>query len=210
VYDLHARGSQGQRRRARPRITPPNDLDRDAIAPHDRNKRETIVLNRLIFLAAGISAIAASPAAAADPAFAAHPSPLYAGKAVQPAFKGAQRPYAAYRTRIRQSVAAGVGFGGHYALAVIGCGTGCRFGYITDLKTGIVHDLPVGGEDYRTLLYRARPDSRLLQTQWERHDKDGAFTGCALQDFVWNGKAFAPLGPRRNTSDECPNWDEPA
>ncbi len=151
-----------------------------------------------------------SAATAAEPSFGSYPAKVYAGPTTPPAFQGAQRPYAQYRTRIRQSLSAGVGFGGHYALAVIGCGTGCRFGYITDLKTGIVHDLPLGGEDYRTLLYRARPDSRLLQTQWERYGGDGAFAGCALQDFVWNGKTFRPLGAPRTTDEECPAWDDAA
>jgi len=146
--------------------------------------------------------------AQAATSFAAYPAPVYMGKAVTPAFKGAQRPYANYRTRIRQSIAAGPGFGGHYALAVIGCGAGCRFGYITDLKTGIVHDLPLGGEDYPTLLYQARPDSRLLQTQWERPDSGGASAGCSLQDFVWTGTAFRPLGGPRTTDENCPPWDD--
>lgn len=178
------------------------------MAPHVQNKQETIVREFLALLAILIVSVPAPPAMAVEAVFSEYPAPRYAGKAMQPVFRGAQQPYGLYRTRIRQSVAAGVGFGGHYALAVIGCGAGCRFGYITDLKTGIVRDLPLGGEDYPSLLYRARPDSRLLQAQWERHDKDGAFAGCALQDFAWTGKTFERLGPLRSTNGDCPSWDD--
>lgn len=156
------------------------------------------------FAAAAIS-VAASVAQTAE--FSAYSAPVYKGPVTQPAFRGAQRPYATYRTRIRAAVAAGPAFGGHYALAVIGCGASCRFGYITDLQTGIVYDLPHGGEEYFGILYRARADSRLLQMQWPVLNKDYAPVGCALEDSVWTGKAFRSLGVRR-TAGDCPDWDD--
>jgi hypothetical protein len=161
---------------------------------------------RVLFLAVLCAAmIGAGSTRAAE--FSAYPAPVYNGPVTQPGFKGPQRDYATYRTRIRASVANGAQFAGHYALAVVGCGTSCRFGFITDLKTGIVSDLPHGGEDYYGILYRARPDSRLLQTQWRLLDEEYAFVGCALEDFVWTGKAFRSLGVRRAAGD-CPDWDD--
>lgn len=139
--------------------------------------------------------------------FSTYPATVYEGPVTQPAFRGAQRPYANFRTRIRASVAAGAAFGGHYAVAVIGCGTSCRHGYITDLRTGIVYDLPHGGEEYDGILYRLRPDSRLLQTQWRLRDKEYNPVGCGLEEFVWTGKAFRSLGFRRTPGD-CPDWDD--
>jgi hypothetical protein len=92
-------------------------------------------------------------------------------------------------------------------MAIIGCGAGCRVGYMTDLKTGLVYDLPLGGEEYPTLLYRARPDSRLLQSQWEAPGNDGGPPPCAFQDFLWTGKAFRPLAAPRRAP--CRAWDDP-
>ena len=155
-------------------------------------------------LAAAFAWLTTSAASAAE--FSAYPAPVYKGPITQPAFHGAQREYATFRTRIRASVAAGPAFGGHYALAIIGCGAGCRFGYITDLKTGLVYDLPLGGEEYPAVLYRARSDSRLLQTQWELSGTNGEAPLCAFQDFVWTGAAFKSLAaPQRHA---CVAWDD--
>lgn len=170
-----------------------------------KNKMET-GMRGLALVFGMLVGLSATANAATPEEFSAYPTVVYAGKPVTPTFKGAQRPYVSYRTRIRQSVAAGPRFGGHYALAVIGCGAGCRFGYITDLRTGTVHDLPLGGEDYPTLLYRARADSRLLQTQWEPPGAAGE--GCALQNFVWTGKAFRPVDKPQLTTEPCPLWND--
>lgn len=138
---------------------------------------------------------AVSQARAAE--FSAYPAPIYRGPVKPPAFAGPQREYAMYRTRIRGSVAQGPAFGGHYALAVIGCGAGCRFGYVTDLRSGIVHDLPLGGEDYPVIEYTARADSRLLKARWELRSQDDGAPECAFEEFIWTGQGFTPLGKRR-------------
>lgn len=156
-----------------------------------------------LLLAASLAAAllhAASQAHAAE--FSAYPAPIYRGPIKAPSFAGAQREYAMYRTRIRESVAEGPAFGGHYALAVIGCGAGCRFGYVTDLKSGIVHDLPLGGEDYPVIEYTARADSRLLKAQWELRTQDEGAPECAFEEFIWTGHVFTRLGKRRTGSCE--------
>lgn len=146
------------------------------------------------------SVVSARPNAATS--FAAYPATPYREPVRAPAFRGPQRAYGAYRTKIRQSVRDGARFGGHYAVAVIGCGAGCRFGYLTDLRTGLVYELPHGGEEYVEISYRVRADSRLLKTQWVRMSKDYDRIGCAMEDFLWTGKAFRSLS-RRSTADEC-------
>jgi hypothetical protein len=53
-----------------------------------------------------------------------------------------------HRTAIRESLANGVNFAGHYVVAEWGCGTGCREFVIVDVKTGIVYDPPFAEVDY--------------------------------------------------------------
>jgi hypothetical protein len=164
-------------------------------------------MRTLVILVAAVGMLwAQSGATARRPSrdFAAYPAVLYHGPAKQPGFGGSQRPYAEYRTRIRASVAEGVRFGGHYAVMVAGCGTSCRFGFMTDVRTGLVYDLPHGGEDYVEIVYRVHPDSRLLRAHWVRMSKDYDRIGCVFEDFVWTGKAFRSLG-RRTTADDCPD-----
>jgi hypothetical protein len=162
----------------------------------------TLAIAAAITLAFG--ACAGQAEAATDADFSAYPAAVFKGPATQPSFRGRQAVYRGFRTRIRESLRAGPAFAGHYAVAVIGCGTSCRFGYITDLKTGLVYDLPYGGEEYFQILYRVRPDSRLLQTQWQPFEDEGKPNACHLEDFLWTGHGFKSLGQR--TQAECPDW----
>ena len=164
----------------------------------------TMRLAILAFAAIGLTTIAAAaPGQLGQHDFGAYPAPAYRGTVHAPAFRGSQRPYAAYRTMIRRSLARGVQFSGRYAVAFIGCGASCRFAYMTDLSTGLVCDMPNGGEEYPGVLYQVRSDSRLLQTQWETSTSNGP-PGCALEDFIWTGKSFRSLGVRRQST--CPDW----
>lgn len=45
-----------------------------------------------------------------------------------------------FPTRIREQLAEGVNFSGHYAITTAGCGTECQLNIITDVKTGRVID----------------------------------------------------------------------
>jgi hypothetical protein len=89
-----------------------------------------------------------------------------------------------YRTVIREAVAAGPNFAGHFAIAHWGCGTGCQDFVIIDVKTGAVldpksyevgyhypqqQDYDPGWECYSDFLTYRR-DSRLLIVE-----------GCLLQ-----------------------------
>jgi len=79
-----------------------------------------------------------------------------------------------YRTSIREQLhEAGINFGGHYTIAVMGCGTGCSITAIVDARNGVAYFPRVldgwsvepgvyefkEDEDVRTF----RADSRLLK-----------------------------------------------
>ena len=72
---------------------------------------------------------------------------IYRGPIVLPDFKGRDKAFANYRTRISEEMKTGPNFAGHYALVIIGCGTACRFAYVADVSTGQVYDFPYGGEE---------------------------------------------------------------
>ena len=106
------------------------------------------------------------------PDFKEYPADVYAGKPA-PLNLRSNRLARTYRTRIRQQLnERGINFAGHYAIAVMGCGTGCSITAIVDARNGNAYfpreldgwyvepgvDL-AEGEDVRT----ARTDSRLLK-----------------------------------------------
>lgn len=45
-----------------------------------------------------------------------------------------------YRTRLRQGLAEGPNFNGHYNVVIFGCGSGCQYSKIVDIETGRVTD----------------------------------------------------------------------
>jgi hypothetical protein len=55
-----------------------------------------------------------------------------------------------FRTVIREGVAEGVNFAGHYILVDWGCGTGCNQFVIVNAKTGTVYDPPFHWVDFHT------------------------------------------------------------
>src|SRR5438105_4871596 len=78
--------------------------------------------------------------------------PLYRGQHAKPNFKSDPGSIQ-YRTRIREGIAGQVNFAGQYAIVIFGCGTDCIGGFLVDVRTGSISDLPLGGEDnYRLTL----------------------------------------------------------
>ncbi|HUK88462.1 MAG TPA: hypothetical protein VLT85_12420 [Terriglobales bacterium] len=76
------------------------------------------------------------------PDFADYPvKEVYKGKPVPP--RPVTRYQRLYRTRIRESVAQGVNFAGHYVVATWGCGTGCMEFAVADAVSGRVYDPPM-------------------------------------------------------------------
>jgi hypothetical protein len=131
-----------------------------------------------------------------------YPVEIYTGPIAQPDFSGKASNYAQYKTRISDALRGGVNFSGTMAIAVFGCGTGCIMGYATDLRSGNVYDLPVGGEDYTQLILTYKPNSSLIQAQWTGADSD--HPTCVHAFFQWTGAKFNPL-QKREIAGECPD-----
>lgn len=121
------------------------------------------------------------------------------GAPVAPDFGGRDADYRSMRTRIREAVAAGVSYAGHYAMVEAGCGTSCRFAMVVDLRTGEVGGFPYGGEEnyQMTLLYR--PDSRLLKVRWRDPARREV---CIEQDMLIEGMDWQVLDERAVPSND--------
>jgi hypothetical protein len=81
----------------------------------------------------------------AEPDFQSFPvGQIYKGRTHFPDFRGRDREFARFRTRIRNGLKEGPDFAGRYSIVEIGCGTGCRRVFIADNRTGKVFDFPRG------------------------------------------------------------------
>lgn len=115
---------------------------------------------------------------------------VYQGPVRLPDFKGIDREYSGFRTRIKDEMKTGPNFAGHYAIIVIGCGTGCTFGYIADVATGrVVARLPLGGEDAYMKDYSYNVKSNILNIDWVI-DVGNFDAPKASKSFTWDGTRF--------------------
>jgi hypothetical protein len=131
--------------------------------------------------------------------------PVYRGPAAGPNFKSLKGSLF-YKTRIREGFKNGVNFAGHYALVIFGCGTGCRGGYLIDIRSGRIFDFPLGGEENYELTLDYRPNSRLLKTSWEAvADKEPYTATCVHQEFLLTGNVFKLLSQSKTPGKECEN-----
>lgn len=140
----------------------------------------------------------------------------YAGPIVYPSFKGAQRDFAAYRTRLTDAVRSGPDFAGNIAVEAHGCGTGCVAYNFINVQSGFVvgHEPYGGGEEvsYDDLYYR--PDSALLfeSFMWseggEPDDAKPLTTRCVYNVYRWTGLKLVRLASDQrsveNDASECP------
>ena len=113
---------------------------------------------------------------------------------VAPSFKGKPAPPVlsdpatrGYRTRIREGVAKGIGFAGHFEVAVWGCGAGCLSFAIVDAVTGKVSFFPATISQEREAGERLtyKPDSRAVHVIGSLNEEDSADRW-----YVWNGDKF--------------------
>lgn len=102
-----------------------------------------------------------------------------------PDFSGRDEWARNFRTRIRDGLAAGPNFAGHFSMIEIGCGTSCRFAFVADVKNGEVFSFPYGGEEQYEMELLFNTDSRLVKVTWMR-DLDT----CTQQDLVFTGRDF--------------------
>lgn len=110
-------------------------------------------------------------------------------KTVLPDFKGRDRDFNSFRTRIREGMREGPNFAGHYSVIRIGCGAGCSFVIVADNKTGRPTNFPRGGEGNMYLDLDYHLDSRLLAAQWLDYDVGR----CFLEYFDFDRDAWKPL-----------------
>lgn len=111
------------------------------------------------------------------------------GQTRLPDFRGRDRDFNTFRTRIRAGMREGPNFAGHYSLIQIGCGTGCSFAIVADNRTGRPMNFPRGGEDNMYLDLEFQRDSRLLAAQWA---DDGAGR-CYVEFFDFDRDIWKPL-----------------
>lgn len=150
-------------------------------------------------IAAGANASAASNAVRKNPAD--FPvSGRFAGKTMLPDFKGRDRQFNSFRTRIRDGMRQGPSFAGHYTLIQIGCGMGCSFAIVADNKTGRPASFPRGGEANMYLALDYSLESRLLAAQWFSYDAGR----CFLEYFDFDRDEWKPLSRADiGNSDTC-------
>lgn len=108
---------------------------------------------------------------------------------VMPVFDGRDAWARSFRTRIRDGLAAGPNFAGHYTIIMFGCGASCRGYFLADAKNGQVFSLPFGGEASPETSIDFRDDSRLI---YARQVGD-TFEECALRAFEFDGAAFTEI-----------------
>ncbi|HEY6802932.1 MAG TPA: hypothetical protein VI306_05065 [Pyrinomonadaceae bacterium] len=135
--------------------------------------------------------------------------PVYRGPIAKPNFRSKPGSIR-LRTVIRNGLKEGVNFAGHYAIVGAGCGTGCSFAYLVDVKSGRIFDFPLGGEKNYSLETDYRPDSSLLKARWIGNTLDddnwSDHPMCVRQEFVLTGIAFKSLHQtktRMKTIEAC-------
>jgi hypothetical protein len=124
------------------------------------------------------------------------------GKAAAPRYVGEDAWAKDFRTRIKNGLAEGVTFGGHYSLVEIGCGSSCRTAIAIDRRNGDIIGFPRGGEDNYSMQLRFRPNSRLVQATWADMDADQ----CVLEFFEASKGKFTRVNEfrvARNGDDYC-------
>jgi hypothetical protein len=115
----------------------------------------------------------------------------YNGPAQLPDFRGRDRKYNGYRTRLTEAAKKGPNFAGRYRILKIGCGTGCTNNFIIDVATGEVFTVPVGGEEQQQVILKYDIGSRLLFAFYKVYNgKDSDKFECIEKRFAWDEKAF--------------------
>ncbi|WKU18321.1 hypothetical protein [Advenella alkanexedens] len=116
---------------------------------------------------------------------------VYQGPIVLPDFKGRDKEFSYYRTRIREEMKTGPNFAGHYAIVVIGCGTACRFAFMGDVANGQVYHFPYGGEENYGMDLRFNVKSNEVAVRWVSENN------CLQDHLVWNDYQFNNQGVLR-------------
>lgn len=125
----------------------------------------------------------------------------FAGKTVMPDFRGRDREFNSFRTRIRDGMREGPTFAGRYTLIQIGCGAGCSFVILADNQTGRPVSFPRGGEEHMYLSLDYRRDSRLVAAQW----LDNGTSTCVVEFFDFDKDAWRAISKIEIGNEEACN-----
>lgn len=130
---------------------------------------------------ATLSSTASIPRSAQYPA-----TGRFTGKTKLPDFRGRDRKFNTFRTRIRDGMREGPNFAGHYSVVQIGCGTGCLFAIVGDNNTGKPANFPRGGEENSSMQLHFELGSRLLAAQWLDYNANK----CVVEFFDYDRKTW--------------------
>ncbi len=128
------------------------------------------------------------------------PLDLFSKYQVRSTFKGKPAPPILslpdaheFRTRIREGVAKGVVFAGHYEVAVWGCGSGCLTFAVIDAFTGKVTFFPATVSQNREAGERLtyKRNSKAIHIIGSLNEKDSADRW-----YVWDGNSFNLISKR--------------
>ncbi|WP_242913281.1 hypothetical protein [Brevundimonas pishanensis] len=106
-----------------------------------------------------------------------------------------------YRTRIREGWRGRPNLAGEYVVIRWGCGSGCTTGVVGNKRTGELHWLELGGEDYPYLQLQFGAGGNNVLATW-RED----LHLCAAQMFQWNGRRMIAQEQaefRKTPDDDC-------
>ena len=122
----------------------------------------------------------------------------YNGKSKTPDFKGRDKAFASFRTRITDGMNGRPTFAGEYSIIQFGCGTSCSVILVANHRTGQVYDFPFSGAEYGPVTLRYAPVSSLLMLT----RRDGA--NCVMEAMtsdagIWKRIATTPVG----SADAC-------
>ncbi|WP_159078572.1 hypothetical protein [Sphingobium yanoikuyae] len=122
----------------------------------------------------------------------------YNGPIVYPDFRGRDRAYSSFRTRIIDGMMNGPNFSGHYSIIEIGCGTSCMIAYVADISTGKVYDFPYGGEQYYMMSLKYSSTKNFTEVQWIEN-----LEYCIKENLKWTGSTFVKLTHNVLNKSEC-------
>ncbi|AFL53328.1 hypothetical protein ABIE78_000779 [Sinorhizobium fredii] len=117
---------------------------------------------------------------------------IFTGKTKLPDFKGRDKAFNNFRTRIRNGMQEGPNFAGEYSVIQIGCGAGCSFVIVGNNRTGQPLDFPRGGEDNMYLTLKYQLTSKLMIAQWADYDQ----STCFIEHFQFDGSNWTALAKR--------------
>lgn len=131
---------------------------------------------------------------------------VYTGKLKLPDFKGRDKGFADYRTRITEAMKMGVTFAGEHSVMEAGCGSGCKNVVVANNRTGQLYRFPRGGENNQALTLQFEPDSNLMLVRWAT---DPSWKTCIFETYLFADGHWIPkeafASQTYNGPDPCGN-----